>query len=456
MAASASPKPIKLPTWLKLTYSTGDLTTGIPQAVLMFFQLYFLTDVAGLRPDYAAWAIAAGRVWDAINDPLFGIFSDRIRSRFGRRRVLLLVGALPLGVAFALMWLVPNYGEVGLAVYYALVFILFDTCYTAVHVGYNSLTPELTSDYDERSSLNGYRMAYSISGSLGSVILATLLGGMFGDPRQMFAWLGIGLGLFCVIPPLIVFRVTRDYKTNLEASPMPAKDAILATVKNRPFQLVMGLYLLSWTTASVMAAVLVYFANYYLGVPEQANYFVVAAQGAAILFIPVIVWLARRLDKRRAFIIGSGSWIVLLLIFFALGREQVTVVYVLAVLAGLGIATAYVIPWSMIPDVIEHDEMATGQRREGSYYAFASFFQKLGTGAALWAMGQALAFTGYVNPVPGAELPVQPEAAVMAIRIFISLVPAGLLLLAIVFAWRYPITREYHHSLVEQLAEMDN
>ncbi|MBN2503704.1 MAG: MFS transporter [Anaerolineales bacterium] len=456
MAAPTSPKASKLPIWLKISYSTGDLTTGIPQAVLMFFQLYFLTDVAGLRPDYAAWAIAAGRVWDAINDPLFGIFSDRIRSRFGRRRVLLLVGALPLGVAFALMWLVPNLGEVGLAVYYALVFILFDTCYTAVHVGYNSLTPELTNDYDERSSLNGYRMVYSISGSLGAVILATLLSGAFSDPRQMFAMLGLGLGLFCVIPPLIVFRVTRKYKSNLETEPLPHKEAILATIKNRPFQLVMGIYLLSWTTASVMAAVLVYFANYYLGVPEQANYFVVVAQGAAILFVPVIVWLARKLDKRRAFMIGSGSWIILLLIFFLLSPEQVMVVYLLAGLAGLGIATAYVIPWSMVPDVIEHDEMATGQRREGSYYAFASFFQKLGTGAALWAMGQALAMTGYINPVPGDPLPTQPDAAILAIRVFISLVPVGLLLLAIFFAWRYPITREYHHSLVEQLADMDN
>jgi GPH family glycoside/pentoside/hexuronide:cation symporter len=106
--------------------------------------------------------------------------------------------------------------------------------------------------------------------------------------------------------------------------------------------------------------------------------------------------------------------------------------------------------------VIEHDEMSTGQRREGSYYAFAAFFQKLGTGAALWAMGQALAMTGYINPVPGEALPTQPDAAIMAIRVFISLVPVGLLLLAIFFAWRYPITREYHHSLVEQLADMDN
>jgi glycoside/pentoside/hexuronide:cation symporter, GPH family len=76
----------------------------------MFFQLYFLTDVAGLRPDYAAWAVGIGRLWDAVNDPLFGLLSDRIRTRWGRRRVLLLFGAVPLGVSFAMLWLVPPWG----------------------------------------------------------------------------------------------------------------------------------------------------------------------------------------------------------------------------------------------------------------------------------------------------------------------------------------------------------
>src|SRR5512136_617329 len=114
----------KLSKRLKLSYSTGDLSTSIPLAILMFFQLYFLTDVAGLRPDYAAWAVAAGRLWDAINDPLFGLLSDRLRTRWGRRRVLLLFGAVPLGLTFIMMWLVPPFDPIGLTIYYAVTFIL--------------------------------------------------------------------------------------------------------------------------------------------------------------------------------------------------------------------------------------------------------------------------------------------------------------------------------------------
>lgn len=407
--------------------------------------------MAGLKPQYAAWSIIAGKLWDAVNDPLFGLLSDRIRSPHGRRRVLLMIGSLPLGLTFALMWFVPDLGQGGLAVFYALLFILFDTAYTAVHVGYNALTPELTRDYDERSTLNGYRMAISIAGSLGAIIFATVLGWYIDDLRQLYLLLGIGLGVLVLFPPIIVLRVTRGFRSTPESEPLPARQAARATVRSRPFQQVMGIYLASWTAASVMAAVLVYYANYYLRVPDQANYLVLAAQVSAILFVPVVVWLSKRFDKRQAFIIGCASWMLFLLALLPLQPQHLLPAYLLAALSGLGIATVYVIPWAMIPDIIEHDQLTTGQRREGSFYAFAAFFQKLGTGAAIWLMGQVLALSGYINPVHGQPLPLQPASAVLSIRLFISLVPATLVFISILIATRYSISRQAHHQMLEAL-----
>ncbi len=441
----------RLPTRFKMLFSMGDLSTSIPLAILMFFQLYFLTDVARLRPDYAAWAVALPRLWDAVNDPLFGLLSDRLRTRWGRRRALLLFGAVPLGLSFILMWLVPPFSQFGLAVYYAATFIVFDTAFTVVHVGYNSLTPELTSDYDERSSLNGYRMVFSIGGTLGAIILATVLGWFITDSRLLFLILGVGLGLASIIPPLIVFNITHEKPSEEQPEPLSWWQSMKMTLSNQPFRLVMGLYLLSWTTASILAAMLVYFANYRLRVPEQANYFVLLAEGSAILFIPIWVWVAKKLDKRRAFIIGSLTWIVVLLGISALPADAIGLAYLLAALSGSGIASAYVLPWSMLPDIIEHDQLQTGQRREGSYYAFASFFQKLATALALWAMGQALAYTGYVTPDGSGVLPVQPETAIQAIRFFTGPVPAVLLILAVLFAWQYPISREAHQATLKEL-----
>jgi glycoside/pentoside/hexuronide:cation symporter, GPH family len=443
----------KLPLRIKLLFSTGDLSTSIPLAILMFFQLYFLTDVAGLRPDYAGLAVGLGKIWDAINDPLIGLISDRIRTRWGRRRGLLLFFAVPLGLTFMLMWLVPPFGPVGLTAYYTLTFILFDTFFTIIHVSYNSLTPEMTDDYDERSTLNGYRMAFSITGTIGTIILATVIGWYVTDKRIMFAILGIGLGLVSIIPPLIVFRVTRDKDSAEQPEPMPMWKALKTTLSNRPFWSIMGLYLLSWSAASILSTVLIYYANYYLKVPAQANYFILGAEFAAIVFIPLVVWLSRKLDKRRAFILGSVTWAVILIGLSALRSDQLILAYILAILSGFGIATAYVVPWAMVPDIIEFDQADTGERREGSYYAFASFFQKMATGVAIWGMGLALAATGYITPVQGQPLPDQPVAAVNAIRIFMGPIPAVLLILAIIFALRYNITRQSHHEMVEKLKE---
>jgi len=339
---------MKLPLRLKLLFSTGDLSTSIPLAILMFYQLYFMTDVAGLRPDLAGWAVGLGKLWDAVNDPLIGLISDRIRTRWGRRRGMLLFFAVPLGLTFMLMWFVPPFGALGLTIYYTLTFILFDTIFTIIHVSFNALTPEMTDDYDERSTLNGYRSAFGIGGTIGTIILATVLGWYVEDKRLLFIVLGVGMGLVCIVPPLIVFKVTRGKDPVEQPEPMSMWKALKTTLSNKPFWSIMGLYLLSWGTASILSAVLIYYANYYMRVPEQANYFILGAEGAAILFIPLVVWLCRKLDKRRAFILGSLSWAVVLFGLAILPANQIVLAYILAILSGFGIATAYIVPWAMV------------------------------------------------------------------------------------------------------------
>ncbi len=424
-----------------------------PLTIISFFQLVFLTTIAGLPPASAGLSILIGRLWDAVNDPLFSIIADKISSRWGRRRVLLLFGALPLGLAFCLQFLVPPFGETGKIVYYALAFILFDTVYTAVSVSYNAITPAATKDYDERGSLNGYRMGFSIFGGLLCIILATVLAGVIEDAQRRFAVLGIIIGLLAAIPIWIAFAVTKEYDDpDAPVNELDAASSVRATLSNRPFWMLMGLYLFSWTTASLVATVLAFFAQFYMGMDElQMNIVILIAQVSGIIFIPFWVWVARRFDKRRAFIWGCLSWIATQLLIAFLPAGQVNLFYLFAALSGSGVAVAYFLPWSMIPDVVEIDELRTGQRREGSFYAFASFFQKLGTGGAIWLFSQALAMQGFIEST-GGEAVTQPASAVNAIRWSIGLVPLLLLGIAIVFGYFYPITREYHENIKAQIA----
>jgi GPH family glycoside/pentoside/hexuronide:cation symporter len=224
-----------------------------------------------------------------------------------------------------------------------------------------------------------------------------------------------------------------------------------AVLANRPFRLVMGLYLFSWTTTAIISSALVYYVSYYMRAPAHANYLVLAAELAAIAFMPLVVAAAKRWDKKRAFIIGCATWIVVQAAISLAGPGQLALAYTLACLIGLGIATSYVLPWAMIPDVIELDTAGSGQRREGSYYAFASFFQKLGTGAALWFMAHAMDSGGYITPSIADPFPVQPERALGAIRLFMGIVPALLLAVAVIFAALYPVRREDQRAAREAI-----
>lgn len=444
----------------KLMFSLGDLTAAVPLTILGFFQLYFLTDVARIPPGTAAWSILVVKLWDAVNDPVLGALSDRFRFPGGRRRVPMAAASVPLGLTFALLWIVPPFGPLAAAVWYTLVFLVFDTCFTLFHVSFNALTPALARDYDERSSLNGYRMVFSIAGTLAAVILMTVLSGWIEDAGTRFALAGIGLGVFCMVPPWFAYKAAAGFdeegRLDVPGSARPRfrealAEATRAVLANRPFRQVMGLYLFSWTTTAIISSALVYFVSYYLRSPGHSNYLVLVAEVSAIAFIPLVVAAARRWDKRRAFMAGCAAWAVIQVAISMVAPYQLALAYVLAVLIGLGIATAYVLPWAMIPDVIELDAAASGASREGSYYAFASFFQKLGTGAALWLMARALEAGGYVTPTVSVPFPEQPQSAVRAIRLFMGLAPAVLLACATAFAWLYPVSREEQRAAREAI-----
>ncbi|MEO0852071.1 MAG: MFS transporter, partial [Cyanobacteria bacterium J06648_11] len=169
----------------KVAYGLGDLGPPIASNLQLFFLLPFLTVVAGLPAGVAGTILAISKVWDAINDPMIGILSDKTHTRWGRRRPWILFGAIPFGLAFFANWLVPFPGNTtALFWYYIAIAVLFNTLYTAVNLPYSALTPELTQDYDERTSLNQFRFFFSILGSLLAGVLHPLIIDRFQDNLQ--------------------------------------------------------------------------------------------------------------------------------------------------------------------------------------------------------------------------------------------------------------------------------
>ena len=170
--ATDSPATQKLSLSTKLAYGAGDLGSAITANILAFYLLVFFTNVAGLPVGLASNIVVVGKVWDAINDPIVGFLSDRTSHPWGRRYPWIIYGGIPFGIFFLLQWIVPSTDHTVLFWYYVAISILFNTAYTAVNLPYTALTPELTQDYNERTSLTSFRFAFSIGGSIFSLIVA--------------------------------------------------------------------------------------------------------------------------------------------------------------------------------------------------------------------------------------------------------------------------------------------
>lgn len=470
-AASATPAPSeKLSFSTKLAYGAGDLGSAITANILIFYLSPFLTDVAGLQPGLAGWTQLVGKIWDAVNDPVVGVLSDRTRSSLGRRYPWMLFGAIPLGIFFFLQWTVPQFSanpsvnQWGLFWYYTILSILFNTCYTAVNLPYTALTPELTQNYDERTSLNSFRFVFSIGGSILSVLIVGLISGLIPRDRALqYLVIGAVCALLSVLPIYWCYLGTRrrvaavaaQHPETEEPVSIPIVEQLRIVLSNGPFLFVVGIYLCSWLGVQLTAAIIPYFVVSWMRLGDQIEIVkvILAVQGTAMAMLFVWSAVSRRVGKKAVYFMGMTLWIIGQTGLFFLQPGQVGLMYVLAVLAGFGVSTAYLIPWSMLPDVIELDELRTGQRREGLFYSFIVFVQKICLGIAVFLVLQSLGWAGYIQPTDAVPVPVQPDAVLLAIRLSIGPVPTISLLIGLVLAYFYPITREVHAEILLKLKE---
>jgi GPH family glycoside/pentoside/hexuronide:cation symporter len=458
--AAKPDEPINLST--KLAFGAGDMGAGMTANLVVFSFLVFLTNVAGLSPGLAGTVLMIGRIWDGLNDPIIGFLSDRTQSRWGRRHSWMLYGSIPFGLSFALMWVVPDFGGSIMARfwYYVVVSICFFTAYTTVNLPYAALTAELSQDYDERTSLSSFRLAFSLAGAVLGLGLGLVFSTLIADLERQHLTLGLTCAIIAVLPLYWCIWGTRKrllYNASHKVhSPtvgatssqptIPFPEQLKIVFSNRPFLFVIGIYLLSWLALQITAVIIPYFVVNWMG---QDSYFAVAlaVQGCAIPLLFVCSAISKRVGKRGIYFIGMTFWIIVQAGLVFLQPNQVTLMYILAFAASFGVATAYVVPWSMLPDVVELDELRTGQRREGIFYSFMTLLQKLGLAVGIFIVGQVLELAGFVSRMPGEPIPEQPESALLAIRLAIGPLPTLLLILGIVLVYFYPLSRARHDEI---------
>jgi GPH family glycoside/pentoside/hexuronide:cation symporter len=436
----------RLEKWL---YGAGDMGFSLTSTIIDAYFAIFLLDVVGIPAKIAAVAIFIGRTWDYVNDPLIGHISDRTRTRWGRRRPFLLFGALPFALVFAMLWWHPPIeGAIPLAIYYAVAYVLFDAAATFVYMPYFALTPELTPDYDERTSLTTTRMFFSILGSLVAFTVPLMIVGGFNPQNANRVWLmGAAFGLASALPLLLVFFGTHERPEFMQQEQPSLKQSALAAWGNRPFIFGLMIYLFTWVSISILSTILLFFIKYVVQREAQSDLIMATIFVVAILVLPFWEWVSRRLNKRKAYMAGIAFWAVVQLVMVTLNPgSSLTLLLSLCVLAGIGISAAHVLPWSIIPDAIEWGELKTGERHEGIFYSLITLAQKIATSIAIPLTLLVLDKAGYI-----ANNPTQPLSAVNGIRIVTGPIPAVLLCLGILFAAIYPLEREGYTEIIKEL-----
>jgi GPH family glycoside/pentoside/hexuronide:cation symporter len=224
-------------------------------------------------------------------------------------------------------------------------------------------------------------------------------------------------------------------------------ESLRAAFKNPPFLLGMGIFLGTWIPVDIAQAILLYFIKYCVLREKQSDLIMGTIFVTAIIALPLWNWIARRWNKRLAYITGIAFWAIVQMIIITLGPSTpLAVLLALCALAGIGVAAAHVIPWSILPDAIEWDEWKTGKRHEGMFYSIVTLSHKVAASIAIPLVLLLLDAFNYE-----ANVTIQQPRAELAIRLITGPIPAVLLCLGILCAVFYPLTRERYDQIVREL-----
>jgi len=446
--APGAPPERRLTPAVKIVYSMGDHTVNIALTAMTLLYFRYLTDKIGFSGLLAGAVPWIGRLVDAFTDPLMGRISDHTRWRWGRRRPYLLLGCIPFGVAFALQWIEVPGSDATQFAYYAGMYVLMSLGMTVVTVPYLALIPEMSRDYDERTSLNTYRAAFGLGGVFVTVGMGYAASSM-GDDVRAWQITAAVVGLWLILPWLVVYRVTWERPRNHDAvSTLRLVEGLRLVFRHRTYQILCALYITGRIAIDAVSTLFIYYVSWVIGRPDDFALLLAFFLATVVLSLPGWLLLTRHFDKRRVFIVGCLWWMVAQLVLAAGQPEwERWLVFTVTALAGMGYAVVDFIPWAMLPDVVDEDELITGERREGLYTGMFTFLRKIGGATAVLAIGIVLDLSGYDG-----QAAVQEGTAVGAIRGMMAVLPAVLLLSAVWFARRYPLSREVHHRIREGLA----
>ncbi len=457
-AGSETAPQDRIPFWKKMAYSCGMGTNmiGKQSSKQMAFPVYNIE--FGVNPGWISLTLMLSRIWDAITDPVVGRFSDNARTKWGRRRPFIFIGAILAGIAFACLWLPPRgLSDLAYFIWFLVGLFFFFGCISVFAVPWNSLGFELTPDYNERTRLFSYGAYFNNVATLGSgwfYALAQL--DYFDDTIQGIRVIGTAFGAIMIALGVLpaIFCKERFEKQVKTQKKVKLSQAFSHAFQNSPFLKLVGCVLFIYIGILTVGVLGNYVMIYYVyGGDKQLGAVLMGHAAtwstiATFVGIPVVSKLATTYGKRRVFVWCLWvAWIGTVAKWFCYTPSAPFLALIPSILLAPSTgATAFLIQ-SMIADVCDYDELKRGARREGSFGAVYSWSVKLGIAAAVGLSGFILVWIGYDSDLGSA----QTESTLLWMRILFTFVPGIALLVSIYFISRFPITPERASEIRSEL-----
>ncbi|MBO78699.1 MAG: hypothetical protein CMQ22_03915 [Gammaproteobacteria bacterium] len=429
-----------------LGYAVGDLGINLYFISAMTYLLLFYTDVMGLSAIAAAGVIALARIVDAITDPLMGMLAERTRTRFGRLRPWLVIGALPLAAITVLTFTVPDLDDTGKLWWAYTTYLLFGVLYTVVTIPYSALTASLTDDYAARTRLSTWRMGCAFSGafivSVGTLPFVEL----FDDPAEGFQALMAVFALISTGLLVVTFTTTQERVVPPPEQKLTLNHSLKAVFWNPPLLIVIGIFCCGMLSFTIRQTLTAYYFIYYLERGDLIPMFFASTLLVMLVGLVAVPPLAVRYGKSGALVLGAGLTIVACLGFYLTAPDAVGWVFFWGCLIALGGTPVAVLGWAMIPDTVEYAQWKHGVRADGSIYSMASFFQKLAKALGGAGVALGLGMAGYIAKEA------QTLETLARIHEMFTLLPLTLMVVLIVLARMHPLDEQAHAQIKQALA----
>jgi GPH family glycoside/pentoside/hexuronide:cation symporter len=424
----------------RVAYANGTLADNLSLQSFLFLGFTFYYTTIGLNVFWYALAFIIYSIWDAIDDPLIGVLSDRTKTKWGRRKPWIYLSAIPLCILMILIWTPPTGNDIFTFVYLVIILIVFDLVFTTYTVNFNGLWPEMFLTMEDRSSLGIWRNIFTVLGvGFAFLLPEIIIGDVVAAAPLDFVINGIVAAIIvgATIAIMIKFGCfeRKEFSKDVEGAPT-WKESYKITFKNRAFILYCFIALAIFIVYGILPTVMPLYAEYILG-SEDPGLIMLVGLLVSAASTPLWMYLRKRFGIRKSYMMAAAFWAASLLLFI-LATDEITG-YLFIIFVGIGLGGSLYIYDQGLAEIIDDDEVRSGisVRREGAYYGVVALFNRLSGAINLVVLAFVFAGAGWGDY----ELadPAQAPIILPAIQI---IWPVLILIVALILLYFYPLTQE--------------